>query len=59
MVGKARVVVADDPGPVEAGGEPGQKRPRVGRQPIAAEAVVEAVAEAIEGAGPGALDDCR
>ena len=59
MVGKARVVVADDPGPVEAGGELGQKRPRVGRQPIAAEAVMEAVAEAIEGVRPGPLDHGR
>ena len=48
MVGEARVVVADDPGPVERAGELGQQGAGAGRQPIAAEAVVEAVAEAIE-----------
>ena len=37
-------------------GERGQQRARAGRQPVAAEAVVEAVAEAIEARRAGALD---
>ena len=56
MVGKARIVIADDPRPVELRGQSGQKRARVRRQPVAAEAVVEAVAEAIEPLRAGALD---
>ena len=56
MVGEARIVVADDPGPVELRGEFGQQFARARRQPIAAEAVVEAVAEAIEARRAGALD---
>src|SRR4051794_40172211 len=48
VIGKARIVVADDPRPVEAAGEVAQQRPRVCRQTVAAEAVVKAVAEAIE-----------
>ncbi len=46
MVGEARIVIAGDPGPARRGGEPGQHGARRGRQPVAAVAVVEAVAEA-------------
>ena len=56
MVGEARVMVADDPHPVEPRGHALRAFARGGGQPVAAEAVVEAVAEAIEPAGAGALD---
>ena len=56
MIGEAGIVVADDPGPVEAARQIGQQCAGVGRQPIAAEAVVEAVAQAIEALRAGPLD---
>ena len=56
MVGEAGVVVADNPDPVDLRCEAGQKLARAPRQPIAAEAVVEAVTEAIETRRAGALD---
>src|SRR5258708_6122346 len=55
MVGEARIVVADDPRPLEARRERRQQRARAGRQPVAPEAVVEAVAEAVEPACAGSL----
>ena len=56
MIGKARVVVADDPHPVEPRGHRREQFARRGGQPVAAEAVVEAVAEAIEPARAALLD---
>ena len=56
MVGEARVVVADDPGPVEPAGELGQQCASLVGQALAAECVVEAVAEAEQPPGAGALD---
>src|SRR4051794_10839955 len=55
-VGKAGIVIADDPDPLEASGQSRQQRARVRRQAFAAEAVVEAVAEAIELHSAGLLD---
>ena len=46
MVDKSRVVIADDPYPVEPGGELLQQGSRVGRQAVAAEPVVKTVAQA-------------
>src|SRR4051794_3340360 len=46
MVGEARIVVADDPRPVEPRRQLGQKLAGAGGEPVATEAVVEAVAEA-------------
>jgi hypothetical protein len=48
MIGEAWIVIADDPGPVELVREIGQERAGLSRKPLAAERVVEAVAEAIE-----------
>ena len=56
MVGEARVVVADDPDPVEARRQRQQQLARGGGEPVAAEAVVEAVAEAIERLHPSLGD---
>ena len=56
MVGEAGVVVADDPGPVEPAGELGQQCAGLIGQALAAESVVEAVAEAEQPPGAGALD---
>src|SRR5947209_9201624 len=56
MVGEVRVMVADDPGPVEPCRQRAQQFAGVCGQPIAAEAVVETVAEAIEPIRAGALD---
>jgi hypothetical protein len=56
MVGEARIVVADDPRPVDRGGEVGEQSAGIRRQPVAAEAIMEAVAQAIEAFGGGALD---
>src|SRR6185369_6489915 len=55
MVGKAGIVVADNPGPVEAGREGGQQGSCARIQPVAAKAVVEAVAETVEPRRTGAL----
>jgi hypothetical protein len=59
MIGKAGIVVADDPRPVEAGRQPFEQRPGVGREPLATEPVVEAVAEAVEPSRAGTLDLAR
>jgi hypothetical protein len=56
-VGEARVMVADNPGPVEAAGEIGEQRASVRWQPVTADAVVEAVAEAEEPSRAGLFDD--
>ncbi len=48
MIGEPRVVVAEDPCPFESAGEIAQQGPCLLRQPLAAESVVEAVAETIE-----------
>src|SRR3954451_22867319 len=56
MVGESRIVVADDPGPVELRGECAQQFARAWRQSVAAEGIVEAVAEAIEPLRAGTLD---
>ena len=56
MIGEARVVVADDPHPVEPRGHRREQFARGGGQAVAAEAVVEAVAEAIEPARAAVLD---
>ena len=46
MVGNAGIVIARDPGPARPGGQRGQQVARLAGQPVAAGAVVEAVAEA-------------
>ena len=56
MIGKAGIVVAEDPGPVEPGGQRQQHRPRRFGQAVAAELVVKAVAEAVEPLDAGAID---
>ena len=53
MVGEAGIVIADDPGPVERPVMPVSSSRAARRQPVAAEAVVEAVAEAVEAAHAG------
>ena len=50
MVDEAGVVIADDPHPVDPRGHRGQQVARGGGQAVAAEAVVERVAQAIEAA---------
>src|SRR5437764_15021799 len=56
MVGEARIMVANDPGPLEPAGEVGQARAGRLGQALAPELVVEAVAEAKEAPGAGALE---
>src|SRR5215213_4034649 len=56
MVGEARVVVADDPRPLEGRGQSREQCARARIESVAAEAVVETVAEAVEPLGAGALD---
>ena len=55
MVGEARIVIAEDPRPVEAPGEGEEHCPGRFGQAVAAELVVEAVAEAVEPLGPRAV----
>src|SRR5438552_18457500 len=59
MVGEAGIVVADDPHPVELTSELRQQLACAGRQTVAAEGVVEAVAETVEPRRAGALDLIR
>src|SRR5438309_5901649 len=56
MIGEARIVVADDPAPVEARGESRQQAAGAGIESVAAESVVETVAEAVKTRRAGALD---
>ena len=56
MVDEARVVIADDPHPVDPRGHRGQQVARRGGQAVAAEAVMERVAEAIEARDAAAVD---
>src|SRR5258708_15475022 len=58
MVGKIEIVIADDPGPVETRGERGEQLAGVGWEPIAAKAVMEAVAETIDPGCVCTLDFC-
>ena len=55
MVGEARIVIAYDPGPVEARGQIRKQRPGLLRQTIASEAVVETITEAKEARRASAL----
>jgi hypothetical protein len=56
MIDEAGVVVAGDPHPVEPRGEAGQQGAGVVRKAVAAEAVMEAVPEAVESGRAAALD---
>jgi len=56
MVGETRIVVADDPCPVETRGERRQQLARARVEAITAEAIVEAVTEAIEAGRARPLD---
>ena len=48
MIGESRVVVAEDPGPFEPVRHRAKQLARLLGQPVAAEAIVETVAEAVE-----------
>lgn len=56
MISKTRVVIAQNPDPVEAGGEIAQQLARVPREALATEPVMKAVAEAEEPLGACRLD---
>jgi hypothetical protein len=55
MVGEPGIVVADDPRPVEPPGKVEKQFARIGGKPLASEAVVEAVAKAVDPPRAGAL----
>src|ERR1700741_223055 len=59
MVLKARIMVADDPGPVESRSQIRHQRTSARGKPFAAELIVEAVAEAVEPRRPAALGLAR
>jgi len=56
MIRKARIVIADDPRPIEPVSEIRQQIARLRRQSVAAESVVKAVAETVEPCSAGAFD---
>ena len=59
MIDEAGVMIAGDPHPVDLRGEAGQQGSRIVGEAVAAEAVVEAVAEAIESGRAAAVDVAR